>query len=163
MKTSGMCEKGNMIAAIAVAYLVVAGASVFAMGSSQSHSGQYKQFAYQDGSVARNVRAEYIGYYLKEFSIRANGAIFTVKGNFCPWDGEFTGWEDLGEERIPYGDFLDSRDVLEGAVEGVSLINVTELDGSTLILEAAPDEDGDYWWWTTNGSVQFFQNVWLVR
>jgi hypothetical protein len=163
MKTCGIREKGKMIAGIAFVYLVVSGASVFSMGSSQSGSGQYKQFAYQDGSVNRSVRAEYIGYYLKEFSIRANGTIFTVKGNFCPWDGEFTGWEDLGEERIPYGDFLDPRDVLEGAAEGVSLINVTEMDGSTLILESTPDRDGDYWWWTTNGTIQFFQNVWIVR
>jgi hypothetical protein len=42
-------------------------------------------------------------------------------------------------------------------------LNVTKTNGSTIILEAVPDKDGDYWWWTTNGTVQFFQNVYVVR
>jgi hypothetical protein len=159
-----MQGKGKIIVVIAFMCLVVLSVPVFSMGSSQSSgSGQYKQFTYRDGTVNKNVRAEYIGYYLKEFSTRSNGTVFVVKGNFCPWDGEFTGWEDLGEERIPYGDSLDARDVLEGAAEGTESINVTQTDGSTIILEATPDKDGYYWWWTTNGTVQFFQNVYVVR
>jgi hypothetical protein len=158
MKTFSMHGKGKGII-IAFVYFAVLGASVFAMGSSQKGSGQYKQFNYMDGNVSRNARSEYIGYYLKEFSMRANGTILVGRGNFCPWDGEYTGWEDLGEERIPYGEFLDPRDVLEGVAEGVAFINVAKTDGSTMILEAAPDEDGDYWWWTVNDTIQFFQNV----
>ncbi|MDR1467909.1 MAG: hypothetical protein LBT00_01300 [Spirochaetaceae bacterium] len=163
MKMCSIQGKGKMIVAIAFVYLVVLGVSVFAMGSTQSGSGEYKQFNYQDGGINRSVRSEYIGYYLKEFSIKANGTVLVVKGNFRPWNGEFTGWEDLGEERIPYGNTLDSRYVLEGAAEGVSFINVTQINGSTVILEATPDNNGNYWWWTTNGTIQFFQNVWVVH
>jgi hypothetical protein len=143
---------------ITFVYLVVLGTSVFAMGS-----GQYKQFTYREGDVNRSVRTEYIGYYLKEISTKANGTILVVKGNFCPWNGEFTGWEDIGEERIAYADSLDSRYVMESAIEATPLVNVTKMNGSTIILEATPDKDGDYWWWTTNGTIQFFQNLWIVR
>jgi hypothetical protein len=160
MMFRGICGKSKAI--LAFMYLAALGTSVFAAGSSQRGSGQYKQFTYQDGTITRNARAEYAGYYLKEFSIAAGG-VFVVKGNFCPWNGEYSGWENLFEEEIPYGDFLDPRDVLEGAAEGSLPINVTKTNGSTFILEAAPDKDGDYWWWTTNGTVQFFQNVYVVR
>jgi hypothetical protein len=130
--------------------------------TAQRGSGEYERFTYRDGGVNKNVRAEYIGYQLKEFSTRANGTVLVLKGNFCPWNGEYAGWEDLGEEKIPYGDSLDSRYLLEGAAGSVPSIDVTIMDGSTLILEATPDEDGDYWWWTTAGTIQFFQNVYVA-
>jgi hypothetical protein len=157
MKTYIAHGKGKAIAAIAFFYFTALGASLFATGSAQSGSGQYKQFNYIDSNVSRHVRTEYTGYYLKEFSIKSNGTIFVVKGNYCPWDGEYTGWEDLVEERIPYGAHPYPNDVLEGAAKGVELINVTEMGSSTFILEATPNEDGDYWWWTTNGTICFFK------
>jgi len=138
-----------------------AAATVFAVGTGERASGQFKQFTYQDGNVGRSVRAEYIGHYLKTFSLSGSGSntVFLMEGNFRPWNGEYTGWEDLGRERIPYAD----ADTLKAAADGVPMVSVTEMDGNTIIMEATPDEDGDYWWWTTDGRIAFYQNVYVVR
>jgi hypothetical protein len=79
------------------------------------------------------------------------------------WNGKYTGWEDLGNAHIPLGEYLDSEYILEGAAEGVLSIYVTRYQGSTIILERSSDDAGDYWWWTENGTVQFFQDVYVVR
>jgi hypothetical protein len=76
-----------------------------AAGVLESHSGNFKNFSYRDGSITRNARAEYIGQYWKTFYIEGSGrnAVIVAAANFMPWNShEYAGWEELTREPYPY-------------------------------------------------------------
>ncbi|GHT52172.1 hypothetical protein FACS1894106_0300 [Spirochaetia bacterium] len=146
---------------LVIAFLICA-SFVHASGILDSHSGKFKNFSYLDGSINRNARTEYIGFYWKTFYVDGTrqNASMVVAGNFMPWNShEYTGWEELAREPAPYADMDDVR----AALNYITSINISEMDGRLYFLELVPDSDGNYFWIDADGDWGFYQDVYVKR
>lgn len=135
---------------------------LYANGVLESHSGKFKNFSYMDGSITRNARAEYIGFYWKAIYIDGSrqNASMVIAGNFMPWNSHnYAGWEELLREPYPYA----NENTIREELNSITRVNVSEMDGSIYFLELIPDSNGNYFWIDGDGDWGFYQEVYIKR
>lgn len=136
--------------------------SAFAAGVFEKGSGEYKTFQYNDGNRYKEVKAEYVGLFLKSFEFEGSGAHKTLVGYGCirPWNStEWTDWEEISREKASYM----TNSELEDTIAYIDSVIFTEFEGQKIILEMIPNKDGKYWWWTKHGDIRFFQKMYFVK
>jgi|GEM_PF-3470591 len=145
-----------------ISFLGLLSFSAFASGVFEKASGEYKTFQYYDGIRYKEVKAEYAGLFLKSFEFEGSGAhkALVCYGCIRLWNStEWTDWEEISREKAPYM----TKTELENIITYSDSVIFTEFEGQKIILEMTPNNEGKYWWWTKQGDIRFFQNIYLVK
>ena len=56
-----------------------------------------------------------------------------------------------------------TKSELENIITYSDSVIFSEFEGQKIIFEMTPNNEGKYWWWTKQGNIQFFQNIYLVK
>ena len=102
------------------------------------------------------------GLFLKSFEFEGSGAHKTLVCYGCIrlWNStEWTDWEEISREKAPYM----TKSELENIITYSDSVIFSEFEGQKIIFEMTPNNEGKYWWWTKQGNIQFFQNIYLVK